>query len=80
MTGEQYSETDIEIAYDRAGGDTWDDLLQYLESGPSEDFEDLSDDDIAEMAEQVRYLMEQGRDYPSTADELRELLAQDLAP
>ena len=38
----EYPQSEIERAYEYAGGESWDDLLQYLESDPSEDFEDLS--------------------------------------
>lgn len=65
---------DVELAYERAGGETWDDLLQYLESDPSEDFDDLSKHDLATMAERVRELMEADAPYPGDADELRRML------
>lgn len=58
-----------------AGGETWDDLLQYFESNPTEDFDDLSKRDVAALTEQIRTLMEEGRPYPESAEELRDLLA-----
>jgi hypothetical protein len=70
-----YPEIDIETAYENAGGDTWDDLLQYLESNPAEDFDALSKRDVRTMTERVRQLMDDGSSYPASADELRELLA-----
>lgn len=72
-----YDEIDIETAYEHAGGDTWDDLLQYLESNPAEDFDALTKNDVRTMTEQVRSLMEEGREYPSSAEELRELLTSE---
>lgn len=68
---------DVEMVYERAGGDTWDDLLQYLESDPAEDFDDLSKHDLATMAERVRALMEEGAPYPADAEELRQVLDSD---
>ncbi len=65
---------DVELAYERAGGDTWHDLLQYLESDPSEDFDDLSKHDLAAIADRVRELMEDGAPYPGDAEELRVIL------
>ena len=70
-----YPEIDIETAYENAGGDTWDDLLQYLESDPAEDFDGLSKNDLRRMMARVRALIDEGRPYPASADELRELLA-----
>jgi hypothetical protein len=70
-----YPEIDIETAYENAGGDTWDDLLQYLESDPAEDFDGLSKNDLRRMTARVRELIDEGRPYPASADELRELLA-----
>lgn len=72
-----YPEIDIETAYENAGGETWDDLLQYLESNPAEDFDGLSKNDIRRMTEQVRTLLEADRPYPASADELRELLVEE---
>lgn len=74
MPDEKYPQMDIELAYERAGGESWDDLLQYLESDPSEDFEDLEDEDIEVMIEQVRVFMEEDVPYPQSPDELRQLL------
>lgn len=65
---------DVELAFARARGDTWDDLLQYLESDPAEDFDDLSKHDLAAMADRVRSLMEEGAPYPGDAQELRDVL------
>lgn len=70
-----YPEIDIETAYENAGGETWDDLLQYLESNPAEDFDSLSKNDVRTMTARVRQLMDDGLPYPASADELRELLA-----
>ncbi len=69
-----FTAEDIELAYERAGGDTWDDLLQYLESDPAEDFDDLSKHDLAAMADRVRLLMEEGAPYPGDAEGLRSIL------
>ena len=76
MNGEmpEFPTDDVDLAYERAGGDTWDDLLQYLESDPAEDFDDLSKHDLAKIADRVRELMENGTPYPGDADELRRVL------
>ena len=70
----EYPQSDIELAYENAGGESWDDLLQYLESDPSEDFEALSAESLATMTQQVRSMMEADEDYPASAEELRQLL------
>ena len=70
----EFPAEDVELAYERAGGDTWDDLLQYLESDPAEDFDDLSKHDLAAMADRVRMLQEEGAPYPSDARELSDVL------
>lgn len=75
QTETAYPEIDIETAYENAGGESWDDLLQYLESNPAEDFDGLSKNDVRRMTQQVRALIDDGRPYPASADELRELLA-----
>jgi len=70
----EFPAEDVELAYERAGGDTWDDLLQYLESDPAEDFEDLSKHDLAKIADRVREVMDGDTPYPGDADELRRVL------
>lgn len=75
QTETAYPELDIETAYENAGGENWDDLLQYLESNPAEDFDALTKNDIRRMTDEVRTLLEENRPYPASAEELRELLA-----
>jgi hypothetical protein len=75
QTEAAYPEIDIETAFENAGGQTWDDLLQYLGSNPVEDFDALSKTDVRRMTEEVRVLLTEGRPYPASAMELRELLA-----
>jgi hypothetical protein len=75
QTEAAYPEIDIETAYKNAGGETWDDLLQYLESNPAKDFDGLTTDDLGRMTEEVRTLLDEGRPYPASPMELRELLA-----
>jgi hypothetical protein len=70
-----YPEMDVETAYQHAGGHSWNDLLAYLESNSAGAFESLSTNDVRTMTERVRELMGEGRDYPASAPELRELLA-----
>jgi thioester reductase-like protein len=68
------SPLDLETAYENACGESWDDLLQYLESDPSEDMSDLDREDLQQLTERVRALMDEGAEYPQSAGELSDLL------
>ena len=71
-----YSERDARIAFEQTGGDSWDALLRYLMSIPTDDLRALSEAEIKVMADDARELRDDGEPYPESASELWEMLAE----